>query len=119
MNSKEDLQLTIARAQAQLNKILDAEQLEKNRALVGKCFKYPNNCYSLPKKPSDYWPVYQKITSADYGGCNAMEFQTDSHGGITIKFKTWAHQSGYVPITHAEFEKAWRKVQSKVAKHKA
>lgn len=120
MVGKEQLQATIDEARRKLAKITDAEDAKKNRALVGKCFKYPKNCYSCPTKPSDYWPVYHKVTglSPRYGGgVKAITFQTDSKGRIEIREDRWfLETAGCVPISEAEFQRAWKRVQRKIAK---
>lgn len=115
---KAELEETIKRARIRLNKIESAESLARNKALVGRCFKYPRNCYSCPSKPSDYWPVYHKIIMGDSSGCRSFTFQTDSKSNIRIEFKDYWHNSGCVSITGAEFDRAWRAVQKRIAKCK-
>lgn len=115
MNKKGLLKI-IGEAQAKLSKINNAESLAKNRALIGKCFKYPRNCYSLPQTAADYWPVYKRVVSGDEGGCRAFQFETDSDGKISIETHAWLHETGCVPITELEFQKAWNVVQNRIAK---
>lgn len=116
METKEALEAQLADARRKLGKILDAEQRKKNSALVGKCFKYPKNCYSCPSKPSDYWPVFVKVMRlGQYGTLRTMEFQTDKNGRLEIRFDDHGTLSGHVPISESEFQRAWKRVQKRVA----
>jgi hypothetical protein len=58
--------------------------LPKVRALTGMYLVYPQNCYSCPEKPSDYWDTYARVTGSD--GCLLLmtEVFVDSRGVGTI-----------------------------------
>lgn len=118
------MQLTKEQLQAQLYAIVEKEQKElfekhypKFKKLEGKFFKRRNN-FSAPKKPSDYWYVFEKVTSVTpddlymsgstvFCRCKSWSFQTDSEGAVYIR-----HNDGYThslgkEISEAEFNQAW------------
>ena len=115
--TKEELEKTLTAIRVKLQRIHDRETLAANRKLIGKCFKYPRNCYSCPDKPSDYWPVYRKIVGSSAGGLLVMDFETDKYGNIEIKPSVWGADTlcGYVAIKPSEFLRAWRRVQKRIA----
>ena len=119
--SKEELQ-------KQLDAIVLKEEKERiNKAfpefkkLEGRYFKV-KNCYSLAKKPSDYWWLYVKVVevkkselylSGDKECCyfRGYSFQTDKNGLITIDRNVYATSNGLAKeITQEEFNTAWLKV---------
>lgn len=114
--------------QKQLNDLAEQERKEMIKAyypqfkgLIGKFFKTKNS-YSLPKKPSDYWFIYTKITDIKKGDLydtgngvlsefRGFDFQTDMYGDITINKsrKGCVHSLGD-EITEQEFNEAWNKM---------
>lgn len=103
-------------ARAKLNKIETLAIVKANTALVGKCFKYPRNNYSCPEKKSDYWPVYSRVLRLDGHGLICHTFQADKYGDIRIEFAKYEMRlSGYVPITVAEFRRAWGRVKARIS----
>jgi hypothetical protein len=44
-------------------------------------------------------------------------FETDKYGQVTIKTNPYQYHmnDGYVPISHAQFDKAWRALKTKIA----
>lgn len=92
---------------------------KRNSVLVGKYFKFQNN-YSVPEKPSDYWWVYYRVLAVDGAEITVHSFETDKHGRMKVSFKDslfWWHgpSDGYEKSTAAEFNKAWRALQKKIA----
>jgi hypothetical protein len=133
--SKTDLNSTKEQLQKKLNAIAkkeEKEMIEKHypefKKLEGKFFKKRNN-YSLPKKPSDYWFYYTKVTQIkpEYvydtrgNGANCFfkgySFQTCKLGNTTIeKIDTGYVSSLGVEITEKEFNEAWNKLMSSLDK---
>lgn len=111
------------RAQARLvaekiGKIEEAERFQGNKGLEGKAFKY-RNCYSCPEKPSDYWWLYIKVTKVTKDHIETHEFQTDKYGEITINLRKQHYRflfgaDSRIEIKPAEFERAWKAVQTKI-----
>lgn len=96
----------------------NAERERENRALLGKCFKYRNS-YSCPEKPSDYWWLYTKVVGLEGPNIFYTEFEVAKDGRISINFNRQCYASmihGHVEIRASEFNKAWRALQSKIAK---
>ncbi len=92
------------------------------KSLVGSCWMYPKNSYSVPQKSSDYWDVYRKILDAvdtDERGFHFIfeEFSTDRDGKTVLAVenrsaylnKEWHKKPpfpGFVKITEEEYELA-------------
>lgn len=56
---------------------------------LNKYFIYRNNCYSCPKKKSDYWNVYYKVIEVnDDGGIIAVSLEKDKYENISSEIKT-------------------------------
>lgn len=104
-------------ANARLTAIRDAERYAENKGLLGKTFKL-RNCYSCPEKPSDYWPLYIKVQEIDKAGMLTMfQFEADKFGRISIRLDRYRYDvMGATEISAPEFNKAWRALQSKIAK---
>jgi hypothetical protein len=103
-----------------VGRIQDMEREERNLALVGKFFRYRNN-FSCPEKPSDYWWLYVHVLRMEKGGhLIAHQFQTDSHGSITIVFKNYYSgiSSGYNEIEQRVFVLAWKKLQARISSYR-
>lgn len=112
----------MAKLQAELSPIEDAERAAWLRSLVGKCFVYRRNCYSLPKTEADYWPVYYLVTGHDGWWPVGLELQFTAQKEIIIRPQ---HQnssvgrglnSGYEECSRAEFDRALAKITEKVNK---
>lgn len=127
---KTDLQTKKEQLQKELNSIQEKEQKEIvskhypifKKKYQGKCFKMKNH-YGNPRKRSDYWFVYIKVTeikpediydtrgngvTSHYTG---WQFQTDSSYNVSIQKK----ETGYIhslgqQIPESEFNEAWDKV---------
>lgn len=112
---KEQLRKTYTEALNALREIENAEQRVLDAKLVGKHFKFRNS-YSLPG-PGDYWWVYFRADSLGDYGFTGLEFQTDKDGEVTMRPDKWNQSSlsGYVPCTKREFDRAWVKVQARIA----
>lgn len=129
-DEKEQLQNRLDEIREQeLQQIIDKAYPEFE-VLVGKTFKC-KNCDSLPKKPSDYWWLYSKVTALEksdiyLGGwykakveerpvlatCEALRFQKDKNGQITVcKERTYVHSLGE-EISIESFNKAYADIQS-------
>lgn len=117
MKTKEQLEAEIAPLRKQLHRLRDLELKERSVALLGRCFKY-RNCYSLPKKPSDYWWLYVKVVSVNYWPVT-FEFQTDRNGRIEVKQNKCASgldngNESYTEISQKEFAAAWNRLQKHI-----
>lgn len=116
---------------ARLNEIAKQEEAEmiasnypRFEKLIGTCYKVTNN-YSLPKKKSDYWFLYTKITdikpddlyqSSGQVLCNfrGWQFQTDCNGAISINpTEHYIHSLGE-QISEKEFMEAYAKMITKI-----
>ncbi len=91
------------------------------KKFVGKCFAYRNNCFSCPKKKSDYWDVFRKILGfvEHKDGSLAFifeEFEVDGRGKATFSVdshfaymnKEWWGKhlfAGYEEITEEEYQR--------------
>jgi hypothetical protein len=122
MTRKEQLQQRIEAADAdrvELWRIESQETEDRNRALIGKCFKYRTS-YSLPKQPEDYWWMYLKILGVDGTSLRIWRFDTDKYGKIQIEPDSrLAHQClsiGYHEIPPAEFNAAWQATMERLEK---
>lgn len=106
-------------ANQRLHAIRDAERFEENKGLLGKTFKFKNH-YSCPEKPSDYWWQYVKVTAVDDAGMLSLfVFETNKFGGVTIQTEDHRfHVQYYTSCPKAQFDKAWRALQRKIAKTK-
>jgi hypothetical protein len=117
MKTREQLLAEITPLRDALDRLDRAERDAENKALIGKCFRYRNS-YSLPKTERDYWWTYRKVTALGaHGRLRYFEFQTDKNGAITIEptgsFGTVS--GGWSPIPEAQFDRAWKAMQAKVA----
>lgn len=85
-------------------------------SLIGKTFRYPKNCYSCPSKPSDYWPVYARITGLKRMCLEVIEFQTDCRGHFKWDTNFWGNdiRVGFVPCSQKEYLEEFKKQISKV-----
>lgn len=113
----EELKAEAKKINGVIAKIEDAERRELNAGFVGKYFRYQNN-YSVPSKPSDYWPLYCKVESMDDNGMlNLCEFETDKYGTITIRFSrsNWCLTSGYTEISKGKFLVALKRMKRRVS----
>lgn len=115
---KEQLRKTYIEALSALRAIEEVEQRGKDQKLVGKHFKFRNS-YSYPG-PADYWWAYFRADRLDDCGLTGLAFQTDKDGEVTVRANTRQTSSltGYAPCTKGEFNKAWGKVQARIAKLK-
>jgi len=100
------------------------------KAMEGKCFK-TQNCYSSPKKKSDYWPLYVKIQSIKkedlYLSVNneilaqfkGISFQTDNLGRTHVipNYEGYVHSlEANSEISPEEFNYAWSKLLLNLSK---
>src|SRR3990167_10109433 len=110
----------IEKLQAKFYAARDALQLAEkkqqetdNRALVGRHFKYRNS-YSGSRQ----WWMYTKVLAVRGSKLMCHEFQTTCDGKIEINLKRTYFgriNGSYQKATAAEFKKAWRAVQKKIA----
>jgi len=110
MTKKQELEKAIDDARLKLVAIETKEKIDKNKNLIGKCFKY-KNFYSYPND-DEYWWLYAKILSLDeYGSMSGIAFQTDINSKIEIEKRTFFSDfSGYTEIPNKEFYNAWDKL---------
>lgn len=116
----ESLQKIARQANEAIGKLESNRRYEQNIATLGKCFRY-RNCYSCPEKPSDYWPLYAKVTAVDKDGyINALQFETDKYGDVSIKIRSHAYHmgngDGWTEISASEYHRALKALKSKIAK---
>lgn len=122
MTYKEQLQQRIEAAddaRVELWRIEAQEVEDRNRALIGKCFKYRNS-YSCPRSDEDYWWMYLKVLGASGTSLQIWCFDTDKYGKIQIEPDSRiAHeciQIGYHEIPLSEFNAAWQATMEKLEK---
>jgi type II secretory pathway pseudopilin PulG len=116
--TREQLEQQVRQANQALNRLRDEDRRAKNAPLIGKTFRYRNS-YSCPEKASDYWWLYAKVTKLDGdGSLKLFTFETDKYGHIKITPDGHAYNmdSGYQPISAAEYRKALKALKSRVAK---
>jgi uncharacterized protein with NRDE domain len=113
----EEINAQMRKLQAERSKLEEAERFERNRDLLGKCFRYRNS-YG----PDSRWWLYAKVVKVTKDGTiTTFEFQTDSQGKTDVRPKAIHFRcllDGYMPISTAEFRKQWRAVQKKIADYK-
>ena len=111
-NDKDKLLKEMRALRAQLDEIEEEENRVRYGGLTGKCFAY-RSCYSCPEKPSDYWHTYVQVLSVDGSYVNALCFEIDKNGMVSIEpSKTIpAAMLGrdYKSVTKAQFDKARRR----------
>jgi hypothetical protein len=118
---KAELEARIGSLRRELRKIEDAEATERNRHLLGRCFRY-RNCYSLPQKPSDYWWLYVQVLSVEGDAATVLQFQTDKDGRMELQPRHFAHAASltagdsYQSITHKQFKAALKSFVAGVTK---
>lgn len=94
------------------------ERRETNRAAIGRCFKYRNS-YSCPRKPSDYWFLYVRVTRIDaLGYATGWSFQTDSNGELQVKAteRLAIFPGNWQQVSAREFNRAWTRFQQRLRK---
>jgi len=113
MNRKDELQSQIAALRAELHTITDAEDMARDRQLLGRYFKY-RNCYSMP----DYWWLYATVASADADSLKVFRFQTDRDGRIEVEpsafYMAVTLERDYIEISREEFQKAWAELRRRI-----
>lgn len=114
--SADELRALIREANRSLGRIEDREVMERNRALLGKCFRY-RNC-SSGGKPS--WWLYAKVTEVRGRNIFTFEFQDMKifEGTIQIGLRRsyYSHMiGGFQPISVAAFDKAWRALRHRIS----
>lgn len=116
--SLDELRVELGILQREVARREEAEILPRKRALIGRCFKY-RNCYSLPKKPSDYWWLYRMYTKLGRDGVlSTLEVQIDKDGCVQMNVGTHFREptEGWHPITRREYDRAYRKAMRRAAK---
>jgi hypothetical protein len=113
----EELRALSNAAQNELSRRQAEAFQQANASKVGKYFK-TRNSYSCPEKPSDYWWTYEYCTSMDKDGMlKTFQFDTDKYGDVRVKFNHHAYHLQYAqPCTKAEFDRAFKKMQQKIAR---
>lgn len=120
MTRKQELERLIQSrdaAQVELWEIEKQEAEERNRSLIGKCFKYRNS-YSCPQEDKDYWWMYMKVSGVSGTSLRVWRFQTDKYGKVDIEPDTMFSQEmihiGRHEIPLAEFDAAWREIMERL-----
>jgi hypothetical protein len=114
----EELRADQKAANRAIGRLEAKRRYEDNAALLGKTFKY-RNCYSCPERPSDYWPLYAKVTKVDKDGyLKVFTFETDKYGHINIRVDDHKYHmsDGYQPISATEYRKALAALKARVGK---
>lgn len=118
MNRKQQIEASITALRNELHAITGPEDDAANAALVGKCFRCSNN-YSVPKKASDYWWLYTKVTGASDGSLETFTFQDDKKGRLSVESRAYTMRQSverYEEITSAAFAKAWAAMLARITK---
>lgn len=113
---KKELQATVKKALGEFEQIESAERKERNRALIGKCFKY-HNSYSCPEKPADYWWLYARVAGlVEDGWLKVWTFEKNGYGKWEIEFDTTRYGAfeNYTPIPLSEFLSQWKKAVKEI-----
>lgn len=109
MNREEELKAIIEAAQDELYNIREAKTIEKNKAVVGKFFKF---------RCEDWW-VYIAVTGVDESGSlGGWSFQVDFYGRVEIEpteILRPVPPDGHIEIEPAEFWAAWKSLMDKLA----
>ena len=80
-------------------------------------FQYVARCF----RPYGYNGIQTRIFATRQDARAALEreaqFQTDKYGDLSVRFSAhqFAHLSGWQPVKAADFNKAWRAVQKRIA----
>lgn len=108
-------QIGVLRGRAEV--LSNAENFEKAKKLIGKCYKY-RNCFSMPASDDDCWFLYKKvISSGPDGSLKVLRFQTDKNGRFEIEPNAGRHHRHFEveeEITEMEFDLAWQDCLSAV-----
>lgn len=115
MESIEVLEDRARAANRALHKAQGAQRDLDNSELIGKCFKYHNSGGGCGAK----WWYYVKVLRTKDGYLKCFSFQSLPNGEIQIatdsyKMTTTLKNGGYIPITSAKFNAAWKKLSTKI-----
>lgn len=96
----------------EIHKLENAKQDKKNKALVGKCFKYRNG-YNHNEK----WWLYIKVTEVADGGVQVFNFERTSRDELNMRkhHHCLTLNKDYIPIKRDEFNRALRQFTGDVA----
>ena len=103
----------------EIDEILWEEKVKEAEANIGRCFVYRNNCYSCPKRQSDYWDTFYKISDfhkaindEDYDKYIITQCDKDSLGMIHISQYhdciSAPRFEDYEEVSPKEFDKIYR-----------
>ena len=118
MDEKEQIVSQLRALNKRLYAINQKEASARNRALLGKCYKYRNN-YSVPEKASDYWWLYIRVDKVKGAFATTFEFQTDKHGEMSVRpsrINVARFDHGHIEIKPSEFARALASLQKRIAK---
>lgn len=120
MQTLDVLQATARKANRGISALESKRRYADNIGRLGKHFKYRNN-YSYPEKPSDYWPIYARVTAVDKDGyITSLQFQTDKYGNIDIKVNDRGYHmgngDGWSEVSASEYGRALKALKAKIAK---
>ena len=116
MNDKQQIEAQLYELRKQLNAINEREAHERNKELLGKCFKCRNNYGG--SEPREQWWLYQRVEKVSGNEITTFQFEVDYRGHIEIDPKRIEHGgviSMSVEIKPSEFNRAWKAVQKKLA----
>ncbi len=88
----------------------------KNQDLVGQCFIYKDNSYSVPSKPEDYWDVYYKVVGCEGEQLVILSVQKTAHGTIEIQKETkyFSMEQHTTPISTDEFDEKFKEYMDEI-----
>lgn len=105
----------------EIDNILWEEKVKEAETNIGKCFVYRRNCYSCPKKESDYWDTYLKICgfhkaidNDDSDRYIVIRCEKDSYGLIKLSQEndciSYPRFEDYEEVSSEEFDEVYRKL---------
>ena len=100
------------------DKIREIEYVPKAKALIGKCFKYPNS-YGFGTKR--FW-AYKRVVSAKAELLRVDSFQEEVYGKIEINYDSqesaaYFSNRTWIPISEKEYFTAQAKLIKKIIEH--
>jgi hypothetical protein len=110
----EELKAQMSRIRDQIYAIENEKNVKAARALVGKCYKFPNS-YGGDSKP---WTGYGIVLKEDTGGVVVRTFEVRRNKEISIQ-QSWVQAdfvNRYTPITRAAFDRALAKTSRHISK---
>jgi len=118
MRTKEQIYAEMAPLHAELEAIETREKREAHSKILGKCYRYRNS-YGADR--GEWW-MYLRVTGGDGYWPTVFTFQETADNEIIIKTKEsyvgihHGEANGYYEISRKEFDRQWKRMQTKIAK---